>query len=84
MHSRNRRAGILLGQGKPLAEVLDEIHMVVEGVNTARAAYDLSLKYGVNMPITAEIHKTLTGTKNPKDAVEALMTREKTSEKSLY
>lgn len=80
MHSRNRRAGILLGQGKTLKETLDEIKMVVEGVNTAKAAYDLSLKYNVDMPITREINEVLYNNKNTKDAVITLMTRNKTDE----
>lgn len=80
MHSRNRRAGILLGKGKTLDETLNEIHMVVEGVNTAKAAYDLSVKYNVDMPITYEINQTLFSNKNPKTAVFDLMTRNKTME----
>lgn len=80
MHSRNRRAGILLGQGKSLEETLKEVHMVVEGVNTAKAAYALSQKHNVPMPITAEINKALFEGKNPRDAVVDLMTRDKTSE----
>lgn len=81
MHSRNRRAGILMGQGKTLDEALDEIKMVVEGVNTAKAAYELSLKYNVDMPITKEINEVLFNNKNTKDAVISLMTRNKTDEK---
>ncbi len=84
MHSRNRRAGILIGKGKGLEETLSEIKMVVEGVNTAKAAYLLSLKYGVEMPITSEINKALYQGKNPKDAVYYLMTRDKTDEIEKY
>lgn len=80
MHSRNRRAGILLGQGKSLEETLQEIHMVVEGVNTARSAYELSLKYKVDMPITSEINKVLFENKSPQQAVVDLMGRNKTHE----
>ncbi len=80
MHSRNRRAGILLGQGKSLKETLEEIKMVVEGVNTAKAAYELSIKYNVDMPITNEINQVLYNNKNTKDAVITLMTRSKTDE----
>lgn len=80
MHSRNRRAGILLGKGKPLSEVLAEVHMVVEGVNTARAAYELSRRYKVDMPIVAEACAVLFDGKSPKSAVHELMTRDKTSE----
>lgn len=80
MHSRNRRAGILLGKGKTLSETLSEIHMVVEGVNAARSALELSQKYGVQMPITAEANKILFEGKNPLNAVTDLMTRDKTHE----
>lgn len=80
MHSRNRRAGILLGQGKSLEETLKEVHMVVEGVNTAKAAYDLSIKYNVNMPITKEIYEVVFNGKDTRQAVIDLMTRDKTTE----
>ena len=80
MHSRNRRAGILLGKGYSLKETLDEVQMVVEGVNTVGAAYNLSKKYGVEMPITAESYKILFEGKDPKQAVIDLMTRSKTAE----
>lgn len=80
MHSRNRRAGILLGQGKTLSETLDEIHMVVEGVNTAKSAYDLALAHAVSMPIVVEANEILFNNKNPKDAVLTLMMRDKKSE----
>ncbi|MDR1530680.1 MAG: NAD(P)-dependent glycerol-3-phosphate dehydrogenase [Clostridiales bacterium] len=80
MHSRNRRAGILLGQGKSLDETLKAVHMVVEGVNTAHSAYELSKVYGVEMPITYEINQALFCGKDPAQAVVDLMTRDKTSE----
>ena len=80
MHSRNRRAGILLGQGKSLQETLDSIHMVVEGVTTAHSAYELSLKYHVEMPIIREIYKTLFEGYPPEDAVNRLMARDKAEE----
>lgn len=79
-HSRNRRAGILLAKGKSLDETLKEINMVVEGVNTSRAAYELSIKYKVNMPITTEINEVLYNGKNIKEAVVDLMTRNRTEE----
>ena len=84
MHSRNRRAGILLGQGKTLEEALEEIQMVVEGVNTAKAAFKLSEKYNVQMPITKEINEVLFNNKNTKDAVISLMGRNKTDEKEEH
>lgn len=80
MHSRNRRAGILLGQGKTLKETLEEVHMVVEGVNTAQAAYHLAQKYKVNMPLTKKINEVLFEGRNIRDAVMDLMMREKISE----
>lgn len=80
MHSRNRRAGILLGQGKTLQETLDEVHMVVEGVNTASAAYELAKQYDVEMPIVNEAYNVLYNGKSAFDAVQSLMTREKRSE----
>lgn len=76
MHSRNRRAGILLGQGKSLAETLDTVQMVVEGVNTVQAACRMAEKYGVSMPITEAINAVLFHGKNVEDAVLELMTRD--------
>jgi glycerol-3-phosphate dehydrogenase (NAD(P)+) len=76
VHSRNHRAGILLGKGYTLSEALSEVQMVVEGVNTARAAYMLSQKYNVSMPITEQAYKILFENKNAKDAVRDLMRRD--------
>lgn len=76
MHSRNRRAGIMLGEGKSLDETLESVHMVVEGVNTAQAAYDLAKKYNVEMPITKEINEVLFGGKDARIAVMDLMMRD--------
>ena len=80
MHSRNRRAGILLGQGKSLDETLKEVHMVVEGVNTAKAAYELAKKYNVSMPITEAINGILFRGDDARDVVYNLMMRDKISE----
>lgn len=80
MHSRNRRAGILLGEGKSLEETLNKVHMVVEGVNTAAAAYELAKRYNVEMPIVEQAYDILYKNKNPRDAVLSLMTREKKGE----
>lgn len=80
MHSRNRRCGILLGQGKTLAEAQAEVKMVVEGVHTAKAAYELSKKYNVDMPIVAEANKILFENKNARSAVFDLMNRGKKKE----
>lgn len=81
MHSRNRRAGILLGEGKTLSETLESVHMVVEGVNTAKAAYKLAQKYGVEMPIAKEAYDILYNGADARDAVLRLMTRGKREEK---
>jgi glycerol-3-phosphate dehydrogenase (NAD(P)+) len=80
VHSRNWRAGNLLGKGKTLDEVLDNMGMVVEGVRTTKAAYQLAKEYNVNMPITAALYDVLFNGKNAKDAVDVLMARGKTHE----
>lgn len=80
MHSRNRRAGILIGQGYTLEEATKSIGMVVEGIKTTKAAYQLSEKYNVTMPITEEIYKVLYKDANVKNAVVNLMLRDKTHE----
>lgn len=85
MHSRNRRAGILIGQGKTPAEAQAEVKMVVEGVRTCRAAKELSDKMGVEMPIVNEAYKVLFEGMSAREAVANLMGREKKheSEKSF-
>lgn len=80
VHSRNWRAGNLLGKGKTLNEVLDNMGMVVEGVRTTKAAYQLAKKYDVNMPITFALYDVLFNEKNAIDAVDVLMARGKTHE----
>ncbi len=77
MHSRNRRAGILIGQGKTLDEALEEVKMVVEGVYSAKAALGLAKKYDVDMPIIEKVNEVLFEQSNPKIAVSELMNREK-------
>ncbi len=79
-HSRNRKAGILIGQGKSVEETLKEVHMVVEGVHTSKAAYDIAKKYEVDMPIVNEAYEVLFNNKNPKEAVVDLMMRNKKHE----
>lgn len=74
-YSRNRWLGEEIGKGKKLKDILKETDMVVEGVATARSAYDLSKKNNVEMPITSEIYKVLYENKDPKRAVHDLMTR---------
>lgn len=80
IHSRNRRAGIQLGKGKKLEEVLLDIGMVVEGIRTAYAAYNLGKEYHVEMPITFEIYNVLNHNKSVRESVENLMLRNKTKE----
>ena len=80
IHSRNRKAGYLIGQGKTYHEAMDEVKMVVEGVYSAKAAYKLSLKYGVSMPITEQVNKVLFENYSAKDALFDLITRDKTKE----
>lgn len=80
MHSRNRRAGMLMGQGKSMDEAMKEVEMVVEGVYSAKAAKALSQKYVINMPIVDEVNAILFENKDPKQAVDALMLRDKISE----
>ncbi|ETI66796.1 NAD(P)H-dependent glycerol-3-phosphate dehydrogenase [Neobacillus vireti] len=80
VHSRNWRAGNMLGKGKTLNEVLDNMGMVVEGVRTTKAAYQLAAKYNVKMPITFALYDVLFNGKEAKDAVDVLMARGKTHE----
>ena len=80
MHSRNRRAGIQLGQGRSLEEVLAGMGMVVEGVRTTKAAHRLSQKYGVEMPITEQVYKVLFEGQDAAGSVKGLMTRGKKHE----
>jgi glycerol-3-phosphate dehydrogenase (NAD(P)+) len=80
MHSRNRRCGIMLGEGLSLDEAIENIGMVVEGAYTVKAAYELSLEYDVDMPITREIYKVLYEGANAKESVLSLMNRRKKDE----
>ncbi|MFD2115976.1 NAD(P)H-dependent glycerol-3-phosphate dehydrogenase [Paenibacillus yanchengensis] len=79
-HSRNWRAGYKLAQGESLSDVLHTMGMVVEGVKTTRATYQLAEKYQVEMPITTQLYEVLFNGKQPKLAVEALMGRIRTNE----
>ena len=80
MHSRNRRAGILIGQGKTKDEAMEEVQMVVEGVFSAKAAFALAQKYNVEMPIVEQVNKVLFEDKKPAEAVKELMLRDKKME----
>ena len=79
-HSRNRRAGELMGQGMTMEEATKEVKMVVEGVYSAKAALALGKKYYVTMPIIEEVNKVLFENKSAKNAVNDLMLREKRAE----
>lgn len=77
MHSRNRRAGILIGQGHTMEEAMEEVKMVVEGVYSARAAVGLAEKYHVSLPIIEQVNQVLFYGKPAADAVGELMLRDK-------
>lgn len=77
MHSRNRRAGILIGQGATMEEAMKEVKMVVEGVYSAKAGYALSKKYQVSMPIIEQVNKVLFEGGSAAEAVKELMLRDK-------
>ena len=74
--SRNRTVGFKMARGRPLASILAGLGHVAEGITTAKSAYDLSRKLGVDMPITAEVHAVLYADKPVPQAVEDLMARE--------
>lgn len=76
VHSRNRKAGYLMGQGKTMQEAMDEVQMVVEGVYSAKAAMGLAKKYDVSMPIIEQVNEILFENKNAAEAVHELMVRE--------
>lgn len=82
MHSRNRRAGILIGQGKTYEEAMAEVQMVVEGVYSAKAAMALAEKYNVQLPIIEQVNQVLFEGKNADQAVKELMLRDKKIEVS--
>ena len=77
MHSRNRRAGILLGQGKTIDEAIKEVNMVVEGVYSAKSALMAAKKYNVEIPIIEQVNAVLFEKKNAAEAVNELMIRDK-------
>ncbi len=84
VHSRNWRAGNMLGKGASLDEVLEEVGMIVEGVRTTKAAYQLALKQEVDMPITQALYAVLFEQVDPKEAVDSLMHRTKKNELEDY
>ena len=83
VHSRNRRAGYLMGQGKTMQEAMDEVQMVVEGVYSAKAARKLAEKYEVSMPIVEQVNEVLFDGKPAKDALYDLMLRDRRAENAL-
>ena len=80
MHSRNRRAGILIGQGKSAQEAMQEVGAVVEGYYAAKSAYELGRAKGIDMPITEAAYKALYEGVNVKEAVKGLLTRSRKAE----
>ncbi len=80
MHSRNRRCGILIGEGVSPQQAISQVGMVVEGMYTAKAAYELAKRYEVEMPITEQIYLAIQGRVDARDAVAALMGRQKRHE----
>lgn len=80
MHSRNRRCGIMIGEGMKPSEATEKVGMVVEGMFTTEAAYELAKKVGVEMPITEQIYMIINDKVDAKDAVMNLMSRQKKHE----
>ena len=80
MHSRNRRAGILIGKGYTAKEAMDEVKMVVEGVYSAKAAKKLSEKYEIEMPIVNIVNEVLFEERPAADCLKDLMLRDKKTE----
>ena len=83
MHSRNRRCGIMIGEGIKPSEAVEKVGMVVEGMFTAEAAYELAKRVGVEMPITECIYECINERISAKDAVDMLMGRDKKNEKHI-
>lgn len=79
-HSRNYRAGVQIGQGKTAHDIQTNSHMIIEGIRTTQAAYQLALRHEVCMPITTATYQVLYEQKSPKEAVLELMTRSRTHE----
>ena len=82
VHSRNRKAGYLIGQGYTMKEAMDKVQMIVEGVYSAKAAMGLAKKYNVELPIIEQVNKVLFEDKDPKEALDELMLRDKKIEHS--
>ncbi len=82
MHSRNRRCGMLIGQGMSPEDAMREVNMVVEGIKCLKAVYKASQKYKVSMPIISEAYQIVYEEKNPKESAIGLMNRDKKAERS--
>lgn len=80
VHSRNRKAGYLMGQGKSMQEAMDEVQMVVEGVYSTKAAVKLGKQYDVALPIVNKVNEVLFEGKDPREAVDELMLRDSKAE----
>ncbi len=83
VHSRNRKAGFLIGQGKSMQEAMDEVQMIVEGVYSAKAARKMAEAYGIELPIIDEVNRVLFEDKNAKEALLDLMQRDKKKEHTI-
>ncbi|MDZ4907213.1 NAD(P)H-dependent glycerol-3-phosphate dehydrogenase, partial [Clostridium perfringens] len=80
LHSRNRKAGFLIGEGKTTDQAINEVGMVVEGIKACKAFYELKEDLNIEMPITDILYKILFENKSPKEAVVDLMERERKNE----
>ncbi|WP_040197462.1 NAD(P)H-dependent glycerol-3-phosphate dehydrogenase [Candidatus Soleaferrea massiliensis] len=83
MHSRNRRAGILIGEGNTAAQAIEKVGMTVEGYISCKCAYDLSHKAGIEMPIIDQMYEVLYNDKKARDAIRDLMERPKRHESEM-
>ena len=79
-HSRNRKAGKLIGQGKTLDETKKEVGMVIESIDNIEVAYELGKIHNIDMPIVETVYKVIYENLDPKQAVKKLMTRDKKCE----
>lgn len=79
-HSRNRKAGILIGQGKTIEEAKEEVGMTIEAIDNIETVYELAKKYNVEMPIVRTVYKVLYNNLSPREAATQLMTRKAKSE----
>ena len=79
-HSRNRKAGRLIGSGKTLEETKKEVGMTIESIDNIDVAYELAQKYNIEMPIVNAVYNVLYNNLKPQEAVKQLMTREKKAE----